>query len=132
MSGGAFFDTSVPLYLLSADPARCTRAEALLAEGGTLSVQVLNEFAAVARRKPALAWPAVEDLLAGLKQMCHVVPLTASMHERAIGIASRFGLHVYDSTVIASALEAGCTTLYTQVLQHGQRLDGLTVRDPFR
>ncbi len=132
MSGGAFFDTNVPLYLLSSDMGRCTRAEDLLAEGGTISVQVLNEFAAVARRKHAAPWPAIEDSLAGLKQVCRVVPLTLATHERAIVIARRFGLHVYDSTIIASALEAGCATLYTQDLQHGQRLEGLTVLDPFR
>ncbi|HMO44698.1 MAG TPA: PIN domain-containing protein [Rubrivivax sp.] len=132
MSGDAFFDTNVPLYLLSTDSARCARAEDLLAEGGTISVQVLNEFAAVARRKHALPWPAIEDLLAGLKQMCRVLPLTLAMHERAIRISRRFGLHVYDSTIVASALEAGCSTLYTQDLQHGQRLEGLTVLDPFR
>ena len=88
MSGGAFFDTNVPLYLLSADTVRCARAVDLLAEGGTISVQVLNEFAAVARRKHA--------------------------------------------AIVASAIEAGCSILYTQDLQHGQKLEGLTVLDPFR
>jgi predicted nucleic acid-binding protein len=131
VSAGAFFDTNVPLYLISADTARCARAESLLAEGGTISVQVLNEFAAVARRKHAVTWPAIEDLLASLKQMCRVVPLTVATQERAIRIAKRSGLHVYDATIVASALDAGCATLYTQDLQHGQRLEGLTVLDPF-
>lgn len=132
MSDGAFFDTNVPLYLLSADTLRCARAVDLLAEGGTISVQVLNEFAAVARRKHAAPWAAIEDSLASLKRVCRVVPLTLIMHERAVAIARRFGWHVYDATIVASAIEAGCSILYTQDLQHGQRIDGLTVLDPFR
>ena len=53
------------------------------------------------------------------------------MHgERAIGIASRFGLHVYRLTVEPARSKPVAPRLYTQVLQHGQRLDGLTVRDP--
>ncbi len=130
--GGAFFDTNVPLYWLSDDAVRCARAEDLLAAGGTISVQVLNEFAAVARRKYAAPWAAIEDSLNGLKQVCRVVPLTLATHERAIAIARRFGLHVYDSTIVASAIEAGCSTLFTQDLQHGQKLEGVTVIDPFR
>ena len=47
----SFFDTNVALYLLSADTAKTDRAEELLSTGGTISVQVLNEFAAVASRK---------------------------------------------------------------------------------
>ena len=46
-----FLDTNVVLYLLSADAAKADRAEELLAGGGIISVQVLNEFAAVASRK---------------------------------------------------------------------------------
>ncbi len=46
-----FFVTDVVLYLLSADAARADRAEELIAEGGMVSVQVLNEIANVARRK---------------------------------------------------------------------------------
>ena len=52
----AFFDTNVVLYLFSADAAKADRAEALLAAGGLISVQVLNEFAAVARHKLGMTW----------------------------------------------------------------------------
>ena len=54
MSGSEdFFDTNVLLYLLSADAAKADRAEELLAIGGTISVQVLNEFADVASQQAA-------------------------------------------------------------------------------
>ena len=61
-----FHDTNVLLYLMSADTAKADRAEALLARGGCISVQVLNEFASVASRKLAMPWSEIEETLAGL------------------------------------------------------------------
>lgn len=127
----AFFDTNVPLYLLSADPAKASRAEDLMAEGGTISVQVLNEFAAVARRKHTTPWPDVVLMLDALKSVCRVEPLTLGVHERAVDLARRFGLPIYDATIAASALAAGCAVLYSEDFQHGLAIDGMTVRNPF-
>ncbi len=131
MSRGIFFDTNVPLYLLSGDSAKAARAEVLLARGGLISVQVLNEFAAVARRKYATPWPAVASALAALRHVCQVEPLTVATHERALALAQRHGFPIYDATIAASALEAGCRTLYSEDFQHGQVLDGMTIRNPF-
>jgi len=127
-----FFDTNVVLYLLSADAAKADRAEQLIAEGGTLSVQVLNEIANVARRKLALTWAEVRDVSDQLRAACPVEPLTVQTHERGLQIATRLGISVYDAMIIASALMAGCTTLYSEDLQHGQVVAGqLTIRNPF-
>ena len=131
MTRGAFFDTNVPLYLLCDDLAKAGRAEDLLAEGGTISVQVLNEFVAVARRKYLLPWPAIESALASLRHVCKVEPLTVQIHERAVVLAKRFAIPIYDATIAASALEAGCRTLYSEDFQHEQVLDGMTIRNPF-
>jgi predicted nucleic acid-binding protein len=126
-----FFDTHVALYLLSADDARAQRAEDLLAGGGVISVQVLNEFVAVARRKHRAPWIRITDTLEALRQLCRVEPLTVSVHERALALAQRHGLPVYDATIAASALAAGCRTLFSDDFQHGQVLDGLTILNPF-
>ena len=131
MNGGAFFDSNVPLYLLADDSAKAGKAEALLAEGGTISVQVLNEFVAVSRRKHTQPWPAIEDALLALRHVCDVEPLTLATHERAVALAKRYGFPIYDATIAASALEAGCSTLYSEDFQHGQVLDGMTIRNPF-
>ena len=132
MTGGAFFDTNVPLYLLAGDAGKAGRAEDLLTAGGTISVQVLNEFVAVARRKHAAPWPQIEDALAALRHVCRVVPLTVATHERALALAKRFGYPIYDATIAASAMEAGCRTLFSEDFQHGQKLEGVTILDPFR
>ena len=127
----AFFDTTVPLYLLGSDAAKANRAEDLLAGGGTISVQVLNEFVAVARRKHRLPWPALQSALGVLRQVCRVEPLTVAAHDRALALAQRHGIPIYDATIAASALLAGCSILYSEDFQHGQVIDRLTIVNPF-
>jgi predicted nucleic acid-binding protein len=128
----AFFDTNVVLHLLSADSAKADRAEALIASGGTISVQVLNEVAAVARRRLGMPWRDVSDFLAQVRKVCRTVPLTVETHNRGLTIAAQLGLSIYDGTIVASALLAGSRVLYTEDLQHGRVFAGqLRLRNPF-
>jgi len=127
-----FFDTNVVLYLFSADAAKADRAEALLAEGGVVSVQVLNELASVARRKLAMAWSDVGEMLTQVRAVCRVEALTVETHSRGVAIAERHNLSIYDAMILASALDAGCSVIYTEDLQDGQVMDSrLTIRNPF-
>ena len=132
MSGKAFADTNVLVYAAVQEDARSEPARALLAAGVWWSVHVLNEFVSAARRlrRP---WPEILQALAFLETICpSPLPLTLSTHHQALGIAQRFGYHIFDSLVIAAALEASCDTLYSEDLQHDQKIEGLTIRDPFR
>jgi len=133
MSGGEdFFDTNVVLYLLSADTAKADRAEELLALGGTISVQVLNEFVAVASRKLRMSWIEIREVLAQIRAVCTVEPMTVETHERALRIAERYGLSIYDALIVAAALLAKCQTLHSEDLQDGQVVERqLTIRNPF-
>ena len=132
MSAADFFDTNVLLYLLSADTAKADRAEALLAGGGTVSVQVLNEFAAVASRKLRLPWAEVREVLATLRSVCALVPVTGDTHDGALHLAERHGLSFYDALIVAAALQAGCSTLHSEDMQDGQVFERrLTIRNPF-
>lgn len=127
-----FFDTNVVFYLLSEDAARADRAEELLAAGGRISVQVLNEFAAVASRKLGMGWTDIGEILTQVRAVCPVEPLSIETHERGLAIAARYGLSVYDAMIVASALLTGCKVLYSEDLQHGQIFERqLTVRNPF-
>ena len=127
-----FVDTNVLLYLLSGETAKADRAEALLAKRIVISVQVLNEFANVARRKLQLPWPEVKQALDDGSRFADVHPLTVATHERGIELAQRYQLGLYDAMIAAAALEAGCTTLQSEVFSTGQRLDGrLSIRNPF-
>lgn len=127
-----FFDTNVLLYLLSEDQAKAQRAEAELAAGGVISVQVLNEFAAVARRKAGLSYAEIREVAATVRAVCQVDNLTLNVHDIALHLAEQAGLAVYDAMIVASALSAGCRELVTEDLQHGQCFsERLVVRNPF-
>jgi predicted nucleic acid-binding protein len=127
-----FFDTNVVLYLFSGDARKAQVAEDLLAGGGHVSVQVLNELASVARRKLGFDWAEVADVTATLRSVCSVAPLTVATHERGLGLARRYGLSIFDAMIAAAALDCGCRTLYTEDLQPGLRLGAtLVVRNPF-
>ena len=133
MNAKAFFDTNVLIYVVAQDAVRTAPAEALLAAGGLISVQILNEMASVARRKLGMSWKEVTEVLAAVRTLCpSPAPLTIETHEDALRIAAQYGYRIYDALVAATALENDCSTLYTEDLQDGQVIDGrLTIRNPF-
>ena len=134
MSGKVFFDTNVLIYAMALGDPRRDRAQQLLAQGGMVSVQVLNEFAAVARKKTNMPWSEVQLALESVTVLCpDPLPITIETHKEALAIAQKYGFRIYDALIVAAALEAGCTILYSEDLQHEQLIDGkLTVRNPFR
>jgi predicted nucleic acid-binding protein len=133
MKGKAFFDTNVLVYAAVKNDRRSERAEQLLAVEGVISVQVLNEFVSVARRKYQMSWKALDVALQWIRFLCpDVVPVRIETHEIAVKIAERYEYRIYDSLIIASALEARCEVLYSEDLQDGQEIDGrMTIRNPF-
>jgi predicted nucleic acid-binding protein len=133
MSAEAFLDTNVLLYLFSGDTRKANQAEAVVGAGGTISVQVLNEFAATAIRKLRLSWPETSEALDAVRANCGVVPLTVETHDLGRSLAMRHGFAVYDAMIVASALLAGARVLYSEDLQHGLRIERrLTIQNPFR
>ena len=126
-----FFDTNVLLYLLSKDAAKADRAEILLASGGIISVQVLNEFASVASRKLALTILEIREILSTIGEVCIVKPLDIETHKLGLDMTERYGFSIYDGLIVAAAVLAGCTILYTEDLQHGQMIEKLLIQSPF-
>jgi predicted nucleic acid-binding protein len=132
MSGSdVFLDTNVLLHLMSGDAARAARAEALIAAGGLISVQVLNEFASVASRKFAMGWPEIREALAVVRAICSVEPLSEKTHDLALDLVERFQLSFYEGLIVAAASLASCTVLYSEDMQDGQKIQGVTIRNPF-
>jgi len=126
-----FFDTNVLLYLLSDDGVKAERAQILLEAGGVISVQVLNEFASVALGKKAVNFREVREILSILRGVCAVKPLDVETHELGLDVAERYRFSIYDSMIVAAALKAGCSTLYTEDLSSGRRIEQLTISNPF-
>ena len=142
----AFIDTNVLIYGQEAG-AKSETARRMILAGGVISVQVLNEFAAVLRRKFGLEWAVIADSLADIRTALDPVrPIGVEIHTSAVALArspgfsfpgfsfpgfSFPGFSFYDALIVASALDAGCETLLTEDLQAGRRVNGLTIVNPF-
>lgn len=133
MSGNkAFIDSNVLIYLLSDDTIKANQAETIVRAGGLISVQVLNEMANVMRRKLAMPWLEVNEVLGLIQSLCPVEPLTIESHNRGKRVSERYGLSVYDAMIVAAALLAGCEILYSEDMQDGLLIDQqLQIRNPF-
>lgn len=133
-----FADTNVLVYSRDeADPAKHDAAkawiEALWHSGtGTLSQQVLSEYYVTVTRMlvPAMAREAARREVIDLATWT-MAPTTPETIAAAWHVEDRFGLSFWDALIVASADAAGCTTLLTEDLQHGQRFGDVTVVSPF-
>jgi len=126
-----FIDSNIVLYLLSGDAIKADRAEVLLEAGGVISVQVLNEVASVCQRKLKMSWEEIEMLLMAVKSACNVLPLTVASHEKAVEVARRFRLSIYDANIVASAILSGAGVLLSEDMQSGMNIESLTIQNPF-
>jgi predicted nucleic acid-binding protein len=132
MGPGVFLDTNILVYAYSRGDRRTAAARHLLHSGGVVGVQVLNEFASVARAKLAMGWTEVQEAVENIVILCpNPRSMTIETHERALGLSRRYALSIWDSLIVAAAAEAGCTRLLTEDLQHGQVVDGVRVENPF-
>ena len=130
---GSFIDTNVLVYVASGDPVKAERAEKVIADGGTISVQVLNELANVARRKMRMSWSETHALLSMIRALLPVQPITVEIHETGLELAERYGLSIYDAMIAASALHAECDTLWSEDMDDGIVIqDQLRIANPFR
>ena len=128
----AFFDTNILVYAQQMD-GKGDRARALFAGGGKLSVQVLNEFAAVSRRKQRRDWREIDEAVADVLTMVDPpLALTLDLHHSARALAQDHGLSFYDALIVSAAIEAGCDTLFSEDMQHGRSIGGLAIVNPFR
>ena len=130
---GDFLDSNVLVYAFTEDP-RTVTARALLARGCTISIQGLNEFTNVARRKLGKSWDEIHAALAVIRNLCPtIVPVDVAIHETGLRLAERHGFAFFDALMLAAALQAGSTTLWSEDMQHGMVIDGrLRIANPFR
>lgn len=140
MSGSAFFDSNIliyrfsPLDALKQERARELIRQAVAAGNGVISYQVVQEVLNVGLKGATglLAMREANLLLQSFSQDFKIVAWSLSLVDRALQIKERYEFQWYDSLVLSAALGAKCETLYTEDLQHGQRIEGLVVVNPFR
>ncbi len=130
---GSFIDTNVLIYVASGDAAKADRAEAVIRDGGHISVQVLNEFTHVARRNLHLSWTEARGFLSAIRGLLTVHPISVGIHEAGLALAERHGFSVWDAMVVASALDADCELLWSEDLRDGMMIESrLRIVNPFR
>ncbi len=127
-----FFDSNILLYLIDHDEIKSPVAEELVFGGGTVSVQVLNEFVEVALRKLKLPAQTVSELLGLIAKDLEIVPLTHETHKRAMQFMAGADIGTFDANIVAAAELSGCELLYTEDLNHGQKFGRVTIRNPFK
>ncbi len=132
MSDGHFFDTNVLIYANSLEDIRSESARQLLLNGGVVNVQVLNEFASVARAKLAMTWDEVKQAVESILLLCpNPRSLDIETHRQALELSRKYRFSIWDSLIVVAAKRADCSTLLTEDLQHGQIIDGLRIENPF-
>ncbi len=132
MSSDRFLDTNILVYAHREGDDRTAIARQILFEGGVVSVQVLNEFASVARAKLGFTWPQVQEAIEKIVILCPAPrSLSIGTHMRALGLSKSYGFSIWDGLIVAAAVEAKCSTLLTEDLQHGQFVDGVRIENPF-
>ena len=135
-----FFDSNVLIYMFDEkdqdkkETARSYIASALKARDSVISHQVVQEtLNVITRRHATLATEeeANHFFTTTLMPLWKINP-SRRLYQKALGIQARYQYGFYDSLIIAAALEADCETLYSEDMQHGQIIEGLTIQDPFR
>ena len=94
---------------------------------------MLNEVANVTRRKMRMSWAETHTFLSSLRGLLTVDPISVDVHGTGLALAERYGLSVCDAMIAASALHAGCDTLFSEDMHDGLMLNGsIRLVNPFR
>jgi len=132
MAAKPFLDTNVLIYAFAAGDRRQPLAEAVLSQGGIISIQVLNEFVNVSSRKLGLSWSEIDKRIGVVRALVdEPAPLTIDEHEHARRIARARKIGFYNALIIASAQFAGCEVLLSEDMQAGAKFGGVLIRNPF-
>lgn len=128
-----FIDSNVLIYTLKRGDPRRAIALQTLEQGPSTSVQALNEFASVARRKLQMRTQDVRDASVAVQAwLGKIHPLLLVDHHRAHELAADYRLQWWDALIVATALRTGANRLITEDLQHGQAIQGqLMIVNPF-
>ena len=134
MPAKVFIDTNVLVYLYSEDEPEKAQAALRCAQtpDSWISTQVLNEISNVLRRKQKQSYPVILEVISELRANFNVSTVTAQTIEQALLLGDRYGYSYFDSLMLASALEQGCSVLYSEDMQHEQQIENsLQIVNPF-
>lgn len=133
MSGKTFLDTNFLIYSLDAGSGKGAAALHILSTEPDLmlSTQVIGEFVTATVRKGRLSFPDAAIRAGYFMNALPVVLILPSTIRRAFEVKHRYGFSYYDSLIVATALENGCTRIYSEDMHGSQAIDTLTIINPF-
>lgn len=141
MSAKVFLDTNIFLYEIDSKAANAKRRiardlvrEALGQRRSAISYQVIQEFLNVVTGKfsSSITISDAHEYVDAVFRQLIVVHSSLELFSEALGIHTRHQISWYDSLILAAAAEAGCSVLYTEDLQHGAKINGVKIENPFR
>nr|VFK06193.1 MAG: Predicted nucleic acid-binding protein, contains PIN domain [Candidatus Kentron sp. H]VFK06557.1 MAG: Predicted nucleic acid-binding protein, contains PIN domain [Candidatus Kentron sp. H]VFK09806.1 MAG: Predicted nucleic acid-binding protein, contains PIN domain [Candidatus Kentron sp. H] len=129
----SFIDTNIVIYSLGQDDAKQDVAIRLLSKGPVVSVQVLSEAANIMRRKLGFELSSIRAVVERIANECETIQsLNYYTLQKGLDLSVRYGFSHYDSLIVASALETGCTKLYSEDMHHALTVNRiLTIINPF-
>lgn len=137
MNGKTFVDTNVLLYaydrtsVTKQNAARKVLHGLWLDKTGVLSMQVLQEFYFNVTRKIASPLPqtTARKIVVTYSRWC--VGASPTQIAAAFSIEDKAKISFWDALIVASALSGGASRILTEDMNHGQRIAGLLIENPF-
>lgn len=128
-----FLDTNFVVYNRArTEPVKYQRAAELFLEvEAVVSTQVLSEIANVLSKKFSLEWSAIQEIISEVSSECEIVVVSQKTIMKALDLAKRYKYSYYDSLILAAAIEANCSILYSEDFQDGQVVEGVRIINPF-
>lgn len=132
MTEKSFADSNILIYLLADDSPKSKTAHELINRCPVISIQVINEMANVLLRKFKWSISEINSAITSFSTSLPVKIPDIETSKNAILLLNNYNFSWWDALIVSSALEAGCTTLWTEDMQHGLLVqDQLTIRNPF-
>lgn len=135
MNGKTFLDTNILIYSIDdKDSMKQTIAKSIVQElsnkNGVISTQVLQEFYNVVTKKMSCPKDKAKELLQNLSEFFDVHKNSVRDILRAVDISIKTQFSFWDSLIISAAISSGCDWLYSEDLNDGQNVDGVTIKNP--
>ena len=139
MSDKYFIDTNIFVYAFDKTDKRKRQIansmikRALSEHVGCISFQVVQEFINVSTRKfesPLSVSDCQKYLNTVLTTLCEVFA-SLELYHRSLDIMEHWRFSFYDSLIVAAALQAKCNILYSEDLQHNQKIESIIISNPF-
>ena len=128
-----FLDTNIVVYNHTrTEQSKFEKsAELLLRVEGVISTQVLSEVSNVLSKKFHYPWADIQDVIGEINSNLEVLVITPATIDAALTLSERYKYSYYDSLILASAIEADCSILYSEDFEHNQIIEGVRIINPF-